>query len=706
MVGVFLFSEVTWAARSDYRYTVPSVPYQGNNPLPIAPKSGLKETIWQMFQKISNALIPQAYAFDFGSSSSPTSLSSSTGSSGYSSSSGSFSSGSGLNFSSVSSKGTVSLNSSSLLKSLSAAASNGLSNIKFNTPSTTSALINSSLTFNKPSVTPSSTPSLNNNYSNSFSPGTVAATGAQQAPGLNFSNNNTNPQPVVAAPQATVFPLIQSPASPANNVQSVERGQAAASVTNASVVTGTQATNQYALAVKTPEGVTAAAQAAADTVAPKQAAVAQIVGAAAAAMNNVKQMVTEAKETAQVSLNQIYQDAQAAKKAAFEKLNAQSEAFEQSLIQIKQDSRETTQTAKEIGSQLIAQSNMKVQETQNLVAQVKKSLEQTYSVMYQAISTAIEAFNNKMKMPPLNQAITPIADRQAAVNEDGQAQLDKNNLVSTVYDTLAKFAQDNLNATKSEYMDFSNKLIETVSKQYQPTGPPAANTTSSASKTFVDNYITGTAGLTAKTTQLLNALQEASSYVKEYLSTYKLTDSTTLHANDPPCGAVALAPILGVDASTLSAELSPSNNNQNSMYELQTVAANHGTTLNGRNISYTDLTQISGESTIAYLDMGNNQGHYVTVTGSTADTVTYCDATGCNTVSSAQFQSQWTGSVLTTNSTIGQPIPEATLRQTYGGLDVIGGLTSFRAVTTPVTAWAARRFRVAQARFLPEPARC
>ena len=59
IAGVFLFSEVTWAARADFRLSLP-----GENPTANTqtPQPSLGDFLWQIYHEVTSFLIPKAFA--------------------------------------------------------------------------------------------------------------------------------------------------------------------------------------------------------------------------------------------------------------------------------------------------------------------------------------------------------------------------------------------------------------------------------------------------------------------------------------------------------------------------------------------------------------------------------------------------------------------------------------------------------------------
>ena len=58
--GVFLFSELTWAARTDVRLSLP--PDSSQNNTPQATKTNFNDIIWEFYKGVSSFLIPSAHA--------------------------------------------------------------------------------------------------------------------------------------------------------------------------------------------------------------------------------------------------------------------------------------------------------------------------------------------------------------------------------------------------------------------------------------------------------------------------------------------------------------------------------------------------------------------------------------------------------------------------------------------------------------------
>ena len=56
--GVFLFSEVTWAARANFAFSLPQNRLESNT----APQGSWRDGLWQIYQQISSFLIPSAHA--------------------------------------------------------------------------------------------------------------------------------------------------------------------------------------------------------------------------------------------------------------------------------------------------------------------------------------------------------------------------------------------------------------------------------------------------------------------------------------------------------------------------------------------------------------------------------------------------------------------------------------------------------------------
>jgi hypothetical protein len=58
VAGVFLFSEVTWAARANFTFSLPQA--QNYNPFPS--QGNWRDKLWQIYQDIASFLVPAAYA--------------------------------------------------------------------------------------------------------------------------------------------------------------------------------------------------------------------------------------------------------------------------------------------------------------------------------------------------------------------------------------------------------------------------------------------------------------------------------------------------------------------------------------------------------------------------------------------------------------------------------------------------------------------
>ena len=60
--GVFLFTEVTWAARADWSFSMPEATPNTNQETPY--NSGFNDVLWQIYQDITSFLIPSAHAYE------------------------------------------------------------------------------------------------------------------------------------------------------------------------------------------------------------------------------------------------------------------------------------------------------------------------------------------------------------------------------------------------------------------------------------------------------------------------------------------------------------------------------------------------------------------------------------------------------------------------------------------------------------------
>ncbi|GEM_PF-3235287 len=146
-------------------------------------------------------------------------------------------------------------------------------------------------------------------------------------------------------------------------------------------------------------------------------------------------------------------------------------------------------------------------------------------------------------------------------------------------------------------------------------------------------------------------------------------------ATRPNCAANALSHILqGVSPEMLQQELKGyTAGRQTTMLGMQQVAMINGTDMRGAAFSYDDLRQAQG-AVIAHMDLGEDRGHYVDVLKATAYAVTYIDNQSVTTVSRDEFESLWTGAVLTEDTQRGRDLTATEMQEISGGWDIVGAI--------------------------------
>jgi hypothetical protein len=60
IAGVFLFSEVTWAARADFTFSLPKI--DSSTPAQTTSSPRLGDSLWQILQELTSFLLPAAHA--------------------------------------------------------------------------------------------------------------------------------------------------------------------------------------------------------------------------------------------------------------------------------------------------------------------------------------------------------------------------------------------------------------------------------------------------------------------------------------------------------------------------------------------------------------------------------------------------------------------------------------------------------------------
>ncbi|HOW43197.1 MAG TPA: cysteine peptidase family C39 domain-containing protein [Candidatus Omnitrophota bacterium] len=131
----------------------------------------------------------------------------------------------------------------------------------------------------------------------------------------------------------------------------------------------------------------------------------------------------------------------------------------------------------------------------------------------------------------------------------------------------------------------------------------------------------------------------------------------------------------GVDSSILARNLEPyTQNGQTSMFGIQNVARQYGLDMYGTQMTYDQLTALNNPA-IVHLDLGNGQGHYVTLIGANDSFVTYTDNNHVTRLSREIFEKEWTGFALTCDQPVGVQLSVEQMQEISGaGLDILGAI--------------------------------
>ena len=164
---------------------------------------------------------------------------------------------------------------------------------------------------------------------------------------------------------------------------------------------------------------------------------------------------------------------------------------------------------------------------------------------------------------------------------------------------------------------------------------------------------------------------DSSNFFSSVSDSWNRSDDESSSTAAPNCAASALSNLLPNSDSTAIGTLldSYTNNGQTSMLGIQETASQLGLDLTGKKMSYDEL-QKQTSPVIAHLNLANGQGHYVDIIKTTSSAVSYLDGNTIKTVSRADFEGTWDGTILTQNSDIGKNLTNSELKDISGGATV------------------------------------
>jgi hypothetical protein len=217
--------------------------------------------------------------------------------------------------------------------------------------------------------------------------------------------------------------------------------------------------------------------------------------------------------------------------------------------------------------------------------------------------------------------------------------------------------QEIINKKLEQVTNFEKRIEEVITRKLEQQACVPEKSSADTDNQAVD---TVSLAQTPDSTQPVEAVDNSDSNVyppkigvvsPDQREVVQISDFVTLHSTDPPtmnanCAAYALQQILSnsnISLETLGKLLAPYTDSENrtSMFGVQQVASELGFDLSGVKITYEDLMKVINGGSEAIVYFSADQGHWVTVTAATNETVSYMDNGVGKTVSKEEFLGFW-----------------------------------------------------------------